>query len=97
MIALSTDDAETARKFRASLKAPYAFVADPEAVLVRSFDVKVPIFTIARRITFVIGQGRKVLAIQEGSDAIDPSAAVTSCSLEKPRGLQYLVGAKDGG
>jgi len=96
VIALSTDDAETARKFRASLKAPYAFVADPEAVLARSFDVKVPIFTIARRITFVIGQGRKVLAIQEGSDAIDPSGAVGACSLEKPKALQYLIPQKGG-
>jgi thioredoxin-dependent peroxiredoxin len=97
VIALSTDDADTARKFRASLKAPYSFVADPDAALVRSFDVKTPIFTIARRITFVIGQGRKVLAIQEGSDALDPSGAVGACSLEKPKALQYLIPQKAGG
>lgn len=96
MIAVSGDDAETARKFRDSLKAPYSFVSDDKATLMKAFDVKYPIVTVARRITFVIGQGRKVLAIQEGSDAIDPSGAVGACSLEKPKALQYLV-PKDGG
>lgn len=97
MIAVSGDDGANALKFKESLKAPFPFVSDPDGALMKAFDVKYPLVTIAKRISFVIGAGRKVLAIQEGSDAIDPSAAVTSCSLEKPRGLQYLVGSKDGG
>lgn len=95
MLAVSGDDAATAKKFRESLKAPYPFVSDERGALMRQFDVKYPLVTVARRITFVIGQGRKVLAIQEGADAIDPSVAVSACSLEKPKALQFFAG--DGG
>lgn len=91
VLAVSGDDGPTAIKFRESLKAPYPFVSDKDGVLMKLFDVKYPIFTVARRVTFVIGRERRVLAIQSGSDAIDPSAAVTSCSLEKPKALQYLA------
>lgn len=95
MVAISNDDRKTAAKFKASLGAPYHFVADEEGQLIKTFDVKVPIFSMARRITFVIGKGRKVLAIQEGGDALDPSGAVAACSLKPPEALKYVVG--DGG
>ncbi len=97
MIAVSTDGVDTQKRFRESLKAPYSFVADPDAVLVKAFDVKVFIFTIARRVTFVIGSGRKVLSVSEGSDALDPSGAVTACSLKPPEALKFVTGDPDGG
>lgn len=59
--------------------------------------MKAFLFTIARRITFVIGPGRKVLSIQEGGDAIDPSGAVKACSLKPPEALQFVTGAVDAG
>ncbi len=96
MIAISTDDAQTSRRFRESLKAPYHFVADDQATVVKLFDVKAFLFTIARRVTFVIGPGRKVLSVQEGSDAIDPSGAVAACSLKPPAALEFVTG-KDAG
>lgn len=98
MIAVSGDDAETARKFRDSLKAPFPFVSDAEGALMKLFDVKYPLITAAKRVTFVIGPGRKVLAVQDGSDAIEPSAAVTACSLAKPKSMDLLTGGRrDGG
>jgi thioredoxin-dependent peroxiredoxin len=95
VIAISTDDVETSKKFRDSLKAPYHFVADEKAVLVKSFDVKVFIFTLAKRVTFVVGPGRKILSISEGSDAIDPSGAVTACSIKPPESLKFITGGAD--
>lgn len=95
MIAISTDDAETSAKFKASLKAPYHFVADADAKLVKLFDVKTPLVSFAKRTTFVVGPGRKILAVQEGGDAIDPSGAVTACSLKPPEAMKFLTG--DGG
>ena len=97
MIAVSTDSAETQAKFKASLKAPYSFVADDNAVLVKSFDVKMPIFSVAKRVTFVVGPGRKVLAKQEGSDAIEPSGAVQACSIAPPEALKFVTGVPDAG
>jgi peroxiredoxin len=97
VIAISTDDAETQKKFRESLKAPYHFVADEKATLVKLFDVKVFLLTMSKRITFVVGPGRKILSIQEGSDAIDPSGAVAACSIKPPESLKYLTGDADAG
>lgn len=98
MIAVSTDDLETQKKFRDSLKAPFHFLADDKRAVVGAFDVKTFLLPIARRITFVVGPGRKVLSIQEGGDAIDPSGTVKACSLKPPESLKYLVGpALDGG
>lgn len=92
MIAVSTDELETQKKFRDSLKAPYHFVADSSAFLVNLFDVKMFLFTIARRVTFVVGPGLKVLAIQEGNDAIDPSSSVKACSIKPPEALKFVTG-----
>ncbi len=94
MLAISADDAETAKKFKASLKAPYAFVADEKKQLIEKYDVKMALIGIARRVTFVVGAGRKVLSVEEGSDALDPSGAVTACSLKKPEALKVIT---DGG
>ena len=96
MIAVSTDDLETQKKFRDSLKAPFHFLADDKRAVVGAFDVKTFLLPIARRITFVVGPGRKVLSIQEGGDAIDPSGVVTSCSLQKPKALE-LIAPRDAG
>lgn len=92
MIAISTDDPETSKRFRESLKAPYHFVADDKATVVKLFDVKVFIFTMAKRVTFVVGPGRKILSVQEGSDALDPSGAVTACSIKPPEALKFVTG-----
>ena len=92
MIAISTDEAEASRKFRDSLKAPFHFVADEKAAVVKAFDVKVFILTMAKRVTFVVGVGRKILSVTEGGDAVDPSGAVTACSLKPPEALKFVTG-----
>jgi peroxiredoxin Q/BCP len=84
VLAVSMDDAATLKKFKESLKAQFAFVPDPEGKIVSLFDVKMPVMSLALRYTFVIGADRKVLQVQSGSDAIDPSAAVAACPLRKP-------------
>lgn len=83
VLAISTDDRETLAKFKESLKAPFAFVPDPEGELVRLYGVKTPLVNFALRYTFVVGEGRKVLRVDTGRDAIDPSTAIVSCDLSK--------------
>ena len=97
MIAISTDSVETQKKFRDSLQAPFHFVADAEAFVVKLFDVKVFFFTLAKRVTFVVGPELKVLSVQEGGDAIDPSGAVTACGLKPPESLKFITGSGDAG
>lgn len=84
MLAVSADDAATLKRFKESLKAPYAFVPDPDGRLIKLFDVKMPVLSMAQRHTFVIGEGRKVLKVQSGGDAIDPGGAVAACPVRRP-------------
>ena len=56
-------------------------IADPDGKLVKLFDAKMPVVGMAKRHTFVIGPGRKVLEHTEGSDSVDPTKAVAACSL----------------
>jgi thioredoxin-dependent peroxiredoxin len=46
--------------------------------------VKTPIVAFAQRYTFVIGEGRKILKVESGKDAVDPAGAVAACPLRKP-------------
>lgn len=78
---MSTDDVETLKKFRESLKSKDTFVSDEQASLVKRYDVKTPLIKMAKRTTFVIGPGRKILAVIKGSDAIDPENSVRACTM----------------
>ncbi len=78
------DDAVTLKKFKESLKAPFAFVPDPDGKVVNAFDVKTPVMSFAQRYSFVIGEGRKILKVESGKDAIDPEGAIVACPLRKP-------------
>ena len=67
------------KSFKASLKAEYPFVADPDSRLMTLYDVKYPFFDMPSRHTFVVGAGRKVISVFTGSDAIDAKKAIGSC------------------
>lgn len=79
------DPPEKLREFKASLKAQFAFVPDPEGKIIQLFDVKMPVISLAKRYTFVIGEGRKILKVESGSDAIDPNAAIVACPMPARR------------
>src|SRR3954466_4107738 len=49
VIAVSMDEQATLIKWRNELKAPQTFVADPSGELVKLFDVKMAIISIAKR------------------------------------------------
>ena len=79
------DDAETMKKFKAELKAPYSFIADPEGKIVALYDVKMPAMSIANRTSFVVGDDRKILKVQSGKDAVDPADAIASCPVKNKK------------
>ena len=83
VLAISTDDVETLKKWRAELKAPQTFISDTDAKLVKLFDTKMALVPVASRRTFVVGPGRRILEVQEGGDAIDAAPAVRACGLHK--------------
>lgn len=81
IIAVSADKEARQAEFRRSIGAAFSFVADPRGEIIKSFGVKTPLVTFAKRKTFVIGKGRKVLHIETGSDAVDGVGAAEACSL----------------
>ena len=78
------DDSETLARFKAELKAPFAFIPDPEGKIVNAFDVKTPVVSFAKRYTFVIGEDRKIAKVESGGDAINPEGAVAACPIRRP-------------
>ncbi len=79
------DDGETLKKFKTELKAPYSFIPDPEGKIVAQYDVKMPAVSMAKRYSFVVGPDRKVIKVQSGADAVDPSEAIAACPLKKKK------------
>ena len=83
VLAISGDSQETMKEFKESLKAEYPFIADPEARLMKLYDVKYPLFTVAARWSFVVGDNRKVIKVFSGSDAIKAEDTIAACGRPK--------------
>ena len=54
-------------------------MADPKGDLLKLFDVKYPLMTVAKRVTIVVGKKRKILKVFDGSSALDPNHAIGAC------------------
>jgi peroxiredoxin len=63
IVGVSTDDLVTQCSFAESLRAPFPMVGDRDQSISRAFDVLWPMIGIARRVTYVIGPDRVVLAV----------------------------------
>jgi peroxiredoxin len=72
------DDAETLKKFKAKIGAQFPFIPDQQGKLVRLFGVKMPVVSLAKRYSFVIGPHRKIVRIDAGSSALNPDSAIAS-------------------
>lgn len=78
LIAISMDDTQAQRDFKASIGAPFPMVADTEGKVVAAYDVKMPVVPAAKRRTFVIDRKGTIVHIDEGGDAIDPKATLVA-------------------
>jgi thioredoxin-dependent peroxiredoxin len=85
VLAISMDDPETLKKFKTELKAPFAFIPDPEGKIVALYDVKMPAISVPKRYSFVVGQDLKIVKVQSGPDAINPEGAIAACPVGKKK------------
>lgn len=60
MIGVSADTQAQNDAFRAALELPYPLVGDPEGAIREAYEVKWPIFGLARRTTYVVGRDQKI-------------------------------------
>ncbi len=77
--AVSMDDKETLAKFKKDLGAQFTFLPDPEGKISRHFGVAKEGSKTASRANFVIGEGRKLLAVETGMGAVNPDEAIAAC------------------
>ena len=61
VIGISGDAQETNDRFRTSLNLPFPLVGDPEGSILRAYRVRWPLIGLAQRVTYVIGQDRRIL------------------------------------
>jgi peroxiredoxin Q/BCP len=83
LIAVSTDDWKTQKRFKESVKAPYTLLSDPDGKVSRMYtgNAEIPDGNRPRanRATFVIDTDLTIRQIVTGDNAIDPSASIASC------------------
>lgn len=79
MVAISTDDLETLKRFKADRQAPYAFLSDPGGKVARQYGGVYPVIGLAHRANYVIGRDGRVVSAVVGDEAVDPSASVDAC------------------
>ena len=93
---LSTLEGADAQVLGVSMDSPFAnkawaheigvtfpLLSDLGGEVTRQYGIFDPKHKAARRVTYLIDKDGKVLEMQKDSDAIDPSAVVTSCQRRK--------------
>jgi thioredoxin-dependent peroxiredoxin len=63
VIGVSTDAQTVSDRFAESLDLPFPLVGDPDASIARRYGVKWPLLKIAKRVTFVVGEDRRVESV----------------------------------
>jgi peroxiredoxin Q/BCP len=81
IVGISADDMQTQCRFADKIGTRFPLIADPDGALTRAYGVKWSILGLARRVTYVIGEGRRVAAVFENKSFVpfkpgDPLAFV---------------------
>jgi peroxiredoxin len=78
---VSTDNTPSQKEFATKLNLSFPLLSDfAKREVSKEYGVLIPAAGIANRATFVIDKEGKIQHIEEGSGAIDPTAAETACS-----------------
>ena len=80
MLTISGDFIATLNHWSKELNATFPMLSDYKRVVMRQYGVLNEQNFLANRTTFVIDTDGKIVSIEEGNSAIDPTGAVTACS-----------------
>ena len=83
MLGISLDSQDRNRKFAQETGASFPLLSDTEKQVAKAYGVLNFTRLFANRVTFVIDQNGIIRHIDEGSEAIDPSEALQTCSLPR--------------
>jgi peroxiredoxin len=84
VVGVSRDTQQTSDRFRDSLQLPFPLVGDAEGEVLKAYKVRWPVVGLARRVTYLVGQNRKVrLAFHSEFDA-GAHVSETCAALARP-------------
>ena len=86
VLAISTDFTPTLGHWKKELNADFPMLSDHMRKVSELYGVLIPAMGIANRTTFVVDTDGKIVNIDEGSAALDPTGAETACSRIKKKG-----------
>jgi peroxiredoxin len=81
VFAISGDNTPSQKEFAKQTNASFPLLSDfNKREVMAAYGVQIPGTGMANRATFVVDKEGKVVHIEEGSSAIDPTGADTACS-----------------
>jgi len=84
---ISTDNTPSQREFAAKNNITVPFLSDfAKREVSKAYGVLIESAGVANRATFVIDKDGKIIHIEEGNSAIDPTGAAEACSRAAHRG-----------
>jgi peroxiredoxin Q/BCP len=83
-LGVNADRQEANDRFRESLDLPFPLVGDPGGAILRAYKVRWPLIGIARRVTYVIGQDRKILSVYRNERDMAAHAAQACAIVSGP-------------
>jgi peroxiredoxin len=63
IVGISTDDGSTQCDFAKAMGVPFPLIGDDDKRISRGFGVLWPLFGVAKRVTFVVGAERRIIAL----------------------------------
>lgn len=85
ILAISTDFGPSLKEFGKQTNASFPLLSDHMRKVSELYGILIPHMGIANRATFVVDMDGKIANIEEGSAALDPTGAETSCSRLKKK------------
>jgi peroxiredoxin len=78
---ISTDNTPSQKEFATKVNASFPLLSDfANRQVAKAYGVLIESAGMANRATFVVDKDGKIVHIEEGSSAIDPTGADTACS-----------------
>jgi len=81
VVAISSDDVDTLKRFKAEVEAPFVFLSDPGGQVLSAFQGATQ--TTSRRATYDIDSDGRITHISEGIGAVFPENDIKACPLHK--------------
>jgi peroxiredoxin Q/BCP len=69
VIGVSHDSVESHKKFADEYKLNFTLIADPDGTIIKTYDVKMPLVAMSKRVSFLIGLDGKIVHV---TDAMNP-------------------------